>query len=449
MFRFSVLWAAILLIGTASPSYALLPQSVEKSVPAGGSVVLFAINAYQADRGCTSLSQGAVDTMPKLKFGTIVSEVVTRVQDGPCGKIPYNIQIVRYQAGANAGTDTFELVYFYSYQSGGQERIKVNVNVLQKGTSPKTPAVDSKPTDQVKTTSPLALVSHVQNLQPKTVFKYEATDLIKGQKLYVDHVVLEKDSRAVKIRNDRGRSQFLHVYDTQLRELNSGNVAYVTGGCTGLPTKLEVGVSENHDASFSIVNSNTKKNSKQTTICNSSVVAASQLLVDGIQYPFFEIKNISKWKLQNGDQVTFGISGKFSPVLGYWLERKIVETRNNTVFREFSYKLMSVKRWDAAAKSAAEPTTGQTKASTEQEDAQSSFSGIYVNNLGNQIQIEKNLLYFTGVWSGQKVSKKPFVTVQNSGGKLIWGLYDCEGDATTFVCTHQKNNEQRVYRRLN
>jgi hypothetical protein len=173
------------------------------------------------------------------------------------------------------------------------------------------------------------------------------------------------------------------------------------------------------------------------------------MTVQGVQYAYFEIKNVSSWKLPNGDRVSFGISGKFSPALGYWLERRNLETRNDTVFRDFSFRLLSVQNVKPTSDQGAIPSREDPKISSGSDNAQGSFTGSFVNNFGNQIQIEKNLLYFTGMWSGQKVSKKPFVTVQNSGGKLIWWLYDCEGDATSFVCTHQKNNEQRVYRRLN
>jgi hypothetical protein len=73
-----------------------------------------------------------VDTFPKSQLGQIKSETFSRFQDGPCGKVPYNIQVIRYQAGNVAGQDEFELVYFYSYQSGGQERIKVKIKITDR-----------------------------------------------------------------------------------------------------------------------------------------------------------------------------------------------------------------------------------------------------------------------------------------------------------------------------
>ena len=81
-------------------------------------------------------------------------------------------------------------------------------------------------------------------------------------------------------------------------------------------------------------------------------------------------------------------------------------------------------------------------------NASSTFIGTYVNNFGNEIAVNNEFVHFTGMWSGQKVKNKTFTVVQNSSGRLLWASYVCEGDSVSFVCTHQKTKEQRLYRRV-
>ena len=76
------------------------------------------------------------------------------------------------------------------------------------------------------------------------------------------------------------------------------------------------------------------------------------------------------------------------------------------------------------------------------------LGGRYVNQLGNTISVGREMLYFSGFWSGERVHNKPFALVAHSAGDLRWANYICSGTRHALECVDTRKGETRVYRRL-
>jgi hypothetical protein len=108
-----------------------------------------------------------------------------------------------------------------------------------------------------------AAQSALSNLLPKSIFQYDTKDMFNNKVNQIEEIIIEKNDKEVKIRYDVNGSSSLHIYDMQLRPLDTGVFKYKGGACTGVPNKLEIGATENYSGSFSRFNSVTKATEEQ------------------------------------------------------------------------------------------------------------------------------------------------------------------------------------------
>jgi hypothetical protein len=47
-------------------------------------------------------------------------------------------------------------------------------------------------------------------------------------------------------------------------------------------------------------------------------------------------------------------------------------------------------------------------------------AGRYVNQMGNMIDVQQGVLFFTGIWNRERVSKKPFAILEHTSTSLKW-----------------------------
>lgn len=99
---------------------------------------------------------------------------------------------------------------------------------------------------------------------------------------------------------------------------------------------------------------------------------------------------------------------------------------------------------DASPSASIEASQAQRSA----KKASGPLSGQYVNQLGNVINVRRDILYFTGTWRGENVSQKPFAVVEQTPTTLRWANYSCSGSTQAFQCLNSRNGELRLYRRL-
>jgi len=68
----------------------------------------------------------SVEGYPNPKLGSLLVSAKPVRQDGPCGKMDYNIQTISYKAGSASGIDEFVLYLF----NGGPDRINIKISVV-------------------------------------------------------------------------------------------------------------------------------------------------------------------------------------------------------------------------------------------------------------------------------------------------------------------------------
>jgi len=186
--------------------------------------------------------------------------------------------------------------------------------------------------------------SALSNLLPKSIFRFDEKDMFTNRNNQFEEIILEKNDKEVKIRRDSNGTNSLTIFDVQLRQMDTGMFKYKGGACTGVPKKLEVGATEKYSGLFSKFNAVTKANEEQQFSCKSTVLRSGSQSLGAAQVEFFEIENLGQWRLPDGNVINFGISGKFAPIVGYWIEKRLVESRNGTVYRDYLSTLKGFTR---------------------------------------------------------------------------------------------------------
>jgi hypothetical protein len=244
------------------------PGITDRRVAVGKTVTLSKLLTYESDRGCVPMVAPVIDTSPTPKLGTVSSKLDKVTTNGPCGKMEYPVLTISYKAGLQAGTEDFEVFYYFT----------------------------------------------------------------------------------------RGR--------------NSKKFSLTVVGPNGRNAKADTDV-----PAKKVIVSSSKKPEKEE-----------------------RVKSLA------------------SP------DRKNVQSRNDV-----------------------SPDEKQDLASDKKELP---IIGRYVNNLGNEILIEKGFVYFTGRWNKEKVARKPFAIISFDGNEFQWGTYKCVGHHVELRCSNTKREQVVLYRKV-
>jgi hypothetical protein len=143
------------------------PTKIEKTVSPGGTVEILRINYYNPDRGCIPLPVGSFDGYPKPKLGSLLASAKAIRQDGPCGKLDYNVQSIAYKAGLESGIDEFVLYLF----TGGPDRINIKVSVVggaRQASIPRQTRSNNNDAKKISPQKPSRNSNPAQKTQPRT-----------------------------------------------------------------------------------------------------------------------------------------------------------------------------------------------------------------------------------------------------------------------------------------
>lgn len=244
------------------------PGVSDRSVSVGKTVTLSKLLTYESDRGCVPMPAPMIDTSPTPKLGTVSSKLEKVMSNGPCGRMEYPILLITYKAGLQAGSEEFEVFYYFTRGRNSQ--------------------------------------------------KY-----------------------SLKVLGVNGRDA------TPDRDVPSKKVAVSS------PKKPE----------------------------------------------------------------------KIEPV-----KRPASPDRKNLQSRD---EIFSDEKKDLASDKKELPIIGR-----------------YVNNLGNEIVIDKGFIYFTGRWNKEKVARKPFAIISFDGNEFQWGTYKCVGHHVELRCSNTKREQVVLYRKI-
>ena len=90
------------------------PGITDRRVAVGKTVTLSKLLTYESDRGCVPMVAPVIDTSPTPKLGTVSSKLDKVTTNGPCGKLEYPVLTISYKAGLQAGTEDFEVFYYFT-----------------------------------------------------------------------------------------------------------------------------------------------------------------------------------------------------------------------------------------------------------------------------------------------------------------------------------------------
>lgn len=72
--------------------------------------------------------------------------------------------------------------------------------------------------------------------------------------------------------------------------------------------------------------------------------------------------------------------------------------------------------------------------------SQGGATGRYINQNGNVLEIQASMIYYTGTWSGEKVTRKPFAFVPTSDGNFRMGGQRCSIKKNSITCIRDRDN---------
>jgi hypothetical protein len=77
--------------------------------------------------------------------------------------------------------------------------------------------------------------------------------------------------------------------------------------------------------------------------------------------------------------------------------------------------------------------------------AQGGFDGKYINQFGSEMEITGSLIHYTGVWNGEKVSRKPIGFNPGPDGRFQMGGQDCSFKRNLISCLRKRDNVVVTY----